>query len=129
MLAYQLKTIYIYIYIYRLNIICDLLYTYVFGIAKNCQEVLFDNIQSSKQQDISYKTIVCFCIGQAKSKILHWACSKELHKDHGFHCHMSIKFDGNLRLLKSKEYLMKHYGVTLHFSENHNDYITQRTNT
>ena len=86
--------------------------------------MLFDNIQSSKQRDISYKTIVCFCIGQAKSKILHWACSKELHKDHGFHYHMSIKFDGNLRWLKSKEYLMKHYGVTLHFSENPNDYYT-----
>ena len=36
---------------------------------------------------------------------------------------MSIKFDGNRRWLKSKEYLTKHYGVTLHFSENH-DYYT-----
>ena len=37
---------------------------------------------------------------------------------------MSMKFDGNRRWLKSKEYLMKHYGVTVHFSEHHNDYYT-----
>ena len=78
----------------------------------------------STRQSFASAVVESFCIGQAKSKILHWACSKELYRDHGFHYHMSIKFDGNRRWLKSKEYLMKHYGVTLHFSENHNDYYT-----
>lgn len=76
------------------------------------------------RESFASAVIESFCIGEAKSKLLHWACSKELHKDHGFHYHMSVKFDGNRRWLKSKEYLMKHYGVTVHFSENHNDYYT-----
>lgn len=60
--------------------------------------------------------------GASKIKSLHWVCSKENHVEKGFHYHVAIKLDGNKRWLGSKNFLLNTHGISVHFSDGHNNY-------
>ena len=48
-----------------------------------------------------------------------WCCALEKHKKLGFHYHLLIKLDRNHRWLKSKEHLLRQYGISVHYLSSH----------
>ncbi len=62
--------------------------------------------------------------GTSKVKATYWACCLENHQDGGEHFHVSIKLTGPKRWLPAKKYLSEHYGISVHFSDNHDSYYS-----
>ena len=54
-----------------------------------------------------------------KANVLQWCCALEKHKKLGFHYHLVIKLDRNHRWLKSKEHLLRQYGISVHYLSSH----------
>ena len=42
----------------------------------------------------------------------------------GFHYHMAVKFDGNRRWKTAKNFLLDNYDISVHFSEEHDNYFS-----
>ena len=53
-----------------------------------------------------------------------WAVSKEPHKQNGFHYHMCVKFNNNKRWNGAKRHLLANYGISVHFSDSHQNYLS-----
>ena len=43
-------------------------------------------------------------------EVVHWACSKEEHRDGGSHYHMAVKLSARRRWLKVRNYLEQRHG-------------------
>ncbi|CAB3990358.1 Hypothetical predicted protein [Paramuricea clavata] len=95
---------------------------------RKCYLITYSQADSQKfptRDSFASAVVQSFSVCETKSKILHWACSRSRAPQRSwFHYHMSIKFDGNRRWLKSKEYLMEYHGIPVYFSDNYNDYYT-----
>ena len=63
-----------------------------------------------------------FSIGTGKVIMQYWACCLEHHKERGDHFHVSIKLSGPKRWLAAKNYLLNNFGVSVHFSDDHDNY-------
>ena len=57
------------------------------------------------------------------AKVLQLLVCREPHKSKGIHYHMCIKFDCNQRWSCSKQHLLSAHKVSVHFSENHANYM------
>ena len=55
---------------------------------------------------------------------VQWACCQEPHKDGGKYYHMTIQFKNPGRWLSIKNFMLKKYGIALHFSSQHAGYNT-----
>ncbi|CAB3996967.1 hypothetical protein DSY43_02735 [Paramuricea clavata] len=64
-----------------------------------------------------------FNTGTGKAKVSHWACCLEEHQDKGVHYHVSLKLTAPKKWLKIKNDIIKKHNVTVHFSDNHDNYI------
>jgi hypothetical protein len=64
-----------------------------------------------------------FNTGTGKAKVSHWACCLEEHQDKGIHYHVSLKLTAPKKWLKIKNDIIKKHNVTVHFSDNHDNYI------
>ena len=64
--------------------------------------------------------------GGGQVKVQHWVCSKESHKDGGFHYHCAVKFNGVKRWWGVRASIDSIYGIKVNFadSENHDSYIS-----
>ena len=58
------------------------------------------------------------------SEVVQWVCSKEAHRDGGFHFHMAVKLNARRRWLRVRNYLEERHGVKVHFSNNHHNYYS-----
>ena len=57
-------------------------------------------------------------------EVVHWACSKEEHRDGGSHYHMAVKLSARRRWLKARNYLEQRHGVKVNFSDRHCNYYS-----
>ena len=64
-----------------------------------------------------------FNAGSGKAKVSHWACCLEEHQDKGLHYHVSLKLTAPKKWLRIKNSIMKDHNVSVHFSDNHDNYI------
>ena len=64
-----------------------------------------------------------FNAGVGKAKVSHWACCLEEHTNKGLHYHVSLKLTAPKKWLKVKNAIMKEHKITVHFSDNHDNYI------
>ena len=55
---------------------------------------------------------------------VQWTCCQEPHKDGGKHYHMNIQFKNPRRWFPIKNFMLKKYGIALHFSSEHAGYNT-----
>ena len=55
---------------------------------------------------------------------VQWAVSKEPHSESGIHYHMCVKFSNIKRWYGAKLHLLANYNISVHFSENHQNYIS-----
>lgn len=62
--------------------------------------------------------------GAGKVKVEHWVCSKESHQDGGEHYHCAIKLTGVKKWINVKRTFEDKFGVVLHFSDNHEHYVS-----
>ena len=65
-----------------------------------------------------------FDSGSGKVQVEHWVVCKENHKDGGEHYHMAIKLSGPKRWLSVKNKIYNNHGVSVHFSESHDNYYS-----
>eukprot|EP00112_Aurelia_sp_Birch-Aquarium-sp1_P014509 Seg314.3 transcript_id=Seg314.3/GoldUCD/mRNA.D3Y31 product="hypothetical protein" protein_id=Seg314.3/GoldUCD/D3Y31 len=66
--------------------------------------------------------VEAFSLGKSKSRLLHWVCSQEEHKDGKKHYHVALKFDSNVRWKAAKMHLYHNKGISVHFSDKHYGY-------
>ena len=64
-----------------------------------------------------------FNAGSGKAKVSHWACCLEKYQDKRLHYHVSLKLTAPKKWLKIKNSIIKEHNVSVHFSDNHNNYI------
>ena len=64
-----------------------------------------------------------FNAGSGKAKVSHWACCLEEHQDKRLHYHVSLKLTAPNKWLKIKNSIIKEHNVSVHFSDNHDNYI------
>lgn len=83
-----------------------------------------DEKKCGNREDFSQKVLEAFGANKSSVKPLYWAVCKELHKSGAHHYHMCIKFDGNIRWLSAKHYLLGKNKISVHFSDNHQNYIS-----
>ena len=77
------------------------------------------------REAVARAVLESFSGSESKVKVKHWVCSKEPHeKTSGFHYHMAVKFDGNRRWKTAKNFLLDNYDISVHFSEEHDNYFT-----
>ena len=57
-----------------------------------------------------------------KSKVMHWACCLEDHKDGGKHYHLCLKLSTPKRWKSVKDAVFKKHKINLHFSDQHLGY-------
>ena len=60
--------------------------------------------------------------GVSKFKVEYWASALENHKNGGEHYHVIIKLSGPKRWVQVKSKLAQKYGITVNFSEAHDNY-------
>ena len=58
------------------------------------------------------------------ANVLHWVCCREVHKNGGYHYHMTIKLDRCKRWLPAKNYLKDEQDISVHFFNVHYNYYT-----
>ena len=61
---------------------------------------------------------------QGKGRVVQWCCCREKHKNGGEHYHLALKLDRNERWLSAKEFLLKEFGISVHFSNKHHNYFS-----
>ena len=64
-----------------------------------------------------------FNAGPGKARVSHWACCLEEHQEGGFHYHVSLKLSAPKKWLMVKNTIAKEHNVTVHLSDNHDNYI------
>lgn len=57
-------------------------------------------------------------------KPVQWVVCQETHESGGYHYHMSIKFDGNIRWNSAKTYLLNTHNISVNFKDGHPNYIS-----
>ena len=56
--------------------------------------------------------------------VLYWACCLEEHENGGNHYHMSLKLSGPKRWKSLKQGLTEKHGITINFSDHHDNYYS-----
>ena len=62
--------------------------------------------------------------GSGKVAVEYWTCSLEPHQQGGEHYHVCVKLTGPKRWFSVKKFLMTNHNVTVHFSDNHDNYYS-----
>jgi hypothetical protein len=66
-----------------------------------------------------------FNMGTSAVKVSHWACCKETHKkEEGYHYHCALKLTGVKKWVAVKERIQRTYGISVHFSDSHDFYLS-----
>ncbi len=76
------------------------------------------------RQSFANCVVEAFSSESVKCRLLRWVCSLEDHKDGGKHYHMALKFSLNKRWLSAKKSLLERHGISVHFSENHDNHYS-----
>lgn len=63
-----------------------------------------------------------FNASPGKARVSHWACCLEEHLE-DFHYHVSLKLTAPKKWLMVKNTIVKEHNVTVHFLDNHDNYI------
>ena len=64
----------------------------------------------------SFAEAVVSSFSGSNANIVQWVCSKQAHKNKGYH-HMAIKLDRIQRWLASQMYLNEHHRISVNFSD------------
>ena len=56
--------------------------------------------------------------------VMQWACCREEHRDEGEHYHLAVKLERIRRLSAVKTLLQEKHGISVHFSNTHNNYYS-----
>ena len=72
----------------------------------------------------SFAEAVVQSFADTPAKVLQWCCCLEQHVQSGVHFHMAMKLDKNQRWLPSKRYLLERCGISVHFSDTHENYFS-----
>ena len=59
-----------------------------------------------------------------KANVLKWCRALENHKKSGFHYHLVIKLHRNQRWPKSKEHVLREYGIIVLYSSSYENYFS-----
>lgn len=62
--------------------------------------------------------------GTSNSKVQFWSCSREPHKEGGFHYHCAVKLSAVKKWFAVKERITKRHGIIINFSDKHDYYIS-----
>ena len=76
------------------------------------------------RQSFANSVVEAFASESTKWRLLHWVCSMEDHQEGGKHYHMALKFNMNKRCLYAKKSLVERHGISVHFSDNHDNYYS-----
>ena len=61
----------------------------------------------------------------SNTRVMHWVCSRESHRNGGFHYHMALKLNRRRRRwLCSKKFLKEQHSISVHFSDLHYNYYS-----
>ena len=63
-------------------------------------------------------------IHSSNTRVMHWVCSRESHRNGGFHFHMALKLDRCRHWLCSKKFLKEQHSISVHFSDLHYNYYS-----
>ena len=72
----------------------------------------------------SFAEAVVGSFHSSNTRVMHWVCSRELHRNGGFHYHMALKLDRCHRWLCSKKFLKEQRSISVHFSDLHCNYYS-----
>ncbi len=76
----------------------------------------------------SFADVVLEAFSQGNSKVVlqYWVCCLERHQESsGVHYHMAVVFSRNKRWLSAKQFLLKNYGISVHFADKkHHDFYS-----
>ena len=72
----------------------------------------------------SFVTVVLNAFSTCNIGILQWVCSKENHKESGFHYHMAVKLTGRRRWRRVRSLIHDNHGVNVNFSNHHDNYYS-----
>ena len=78
-----------------------------------------DIVKFSSREDFPLAVLASF--SQGKAQVLQWCCCRE-RKNSGDHYHLALKLDRNQHWLSAKEFLQREYGISVHFSNKHQNY-------
>ena len=70
------------------------------------------------RENFASAVVYAFSQLQGKGRVVQWCCCREKHKNGGEHYHLALKLDRNERWLSAKEFLLKEFGISVHFSNN-----------
>ena len=56
--------------------------------------------------------------------MLQWACCKERHRHNGQDYHMAVKLEHTQGWISAKQYLKDKHGITMNFSNSHDNYYS-----
>ena len=72
---------------------------------------------------VSFKDVILEAFEKnGKARIVRWMCSKEEHKDGGFHYHMVVKLDRQKRWMTVRNFLDNTHSIKVNFSNTHANY-------
>ena len=72
----------------------------------------------------SFAEAVVGSFHSSTTRVMHWVCSRESHRNGGFHYHMALKLDRCRRWLCSKKFLKEQHSISVHFSDLHYNYYS-----
>ena len=76
------------------------------------------------RENFASAVVYAFSQLQGKGRVVQWCCCREKHKNGGEHYHLALKLDRNERWLSAKEFLLKEFGISVHFSNKHHNYFS-----
>ena len=95
---------------------------------RKCYLITYSQVDKSKSAD---KETFCNQVieafdptNESKIKPIQWACCEENHEKGGTHYHMCIKLSDNKRWLSAASYLRNAFGINVHFSNKHYNYLS-----
>ena len=71
----------------------------------------------------SFAEAVVQSFADTPAKVLQWCCCLEQHVQSSVHFHMAMELDKDQRWLPSKRYLLERCGISVHFSDTHENYF------
>ena len=81
-----------------------------------------DRVKFPTRESFGQVVEKAFNAGSGKVGVDYWACCLEEHTNGGQHYHVSLKLTGTKRWSLAKNYLVENHGVTVHFSDSHDNY-------
>ena len=72
----------------------------------------------------SFAEAVVGSLQSSNTRVMHWVCSRESHRNGGFHYHMALKVDCCRRWLRSKKFLKEQHSISVHVSHLHYNYYS-----